>query len=134
MCLYLSSNKRVSLTLFITKVEDAQPFAPPNLIQSTSASFLGILSIAQPPIEATLILLPSPHIPHPPPKEVSPSNISHLAQDDVEWPTQQVNLAQTLLFQGLGETVDQAWKPVETVQKEKTPKRTTEIGEGGMYI
>ncbi|CAA7270769.1 unnamed protein product [Cyclocybe aegerita] len=110
----------------------AEPFSPPNLIQSTSASFLSILSITNTP--ATLILLPSPHIPHPPPKQISLSNISHLTYDDVEWPTNLINTAQSLLFKAVGENTDHAWKPLERTKREKTSKRNTEVGEGGMYI
>ncbi|KAJ3489285.1 hypothetical protein NLJ89_g11543 [Agrocybe chaxingu] len=110
----------------------AELFSPPNLIQSTSASFLSILSVTSTP--ATVILLPSPHIPHPPPKQISTSNISHLTYDDVEWPTDLVNTAQSLLFKAVGENVDHAWKPLERKKKEKPSKRNTEVGEGGMYI
>ncbi|KDR79097.1 hypothetical protein GALMADRAFT_154087 [Galerina marginata CBS 339.88] len=124
---YLSTSEELNIPN-----TNAELFAPPNLIQSTSASFLSILAVG--PVEGTLILLPSPHTPHPPPKEISPSNFSHLSQDSVDWSTQQINLAQKLVFQTLGEKVDQTWKPSDNEHKEKAPKRSTEIGEGGMYI
>jgi len=112
--------------------QDAELFSPPNLIQSTSASFLAILSVSK--TSGTLVLLPSPHIPHPAPKQISASNFSQLAQDSVEWPSQLINLAQTLLFQALGEDVNQTWRPSKNDHAGKAPKRSTEIGEGGMYI
>ena len=112
--------------------KDAQLFAPPNLLQSTSASFLFLLSITE--SNGTVILLPSPHIPHPPPKQITPSNVSQLAYDDIEWDSWLINKAQDLVFRAIGEEVKQSWAPPADQTKEKLPKRNTEIGEGGMYI
>ncbi|KAF8901138.1 hypothetical protein CPB84DRAFT_1623299, partial [Gymnopilus junonius] len=61
---YLSTSDKVNIP-----GKYCLPFSPPNLIQTTSASFLSILSVGD--VQGTLILLPSPHIPHPPPKQVS---------------------------------------------------------------
>ncbi|KAF8955389.1 hypothetical protein BDZ97DRAFT_1907691 [Flammula alnicola] len=124
---YLSTSEN---TEFLDK--EAELYSPPNLLQSTSASFLSILGISDVP--GTLVLLPSPHIPQPSPKQISPSNFSHLAQDDVEWPAHLVNTAQKLVFHALGESTTRSWQPRDGGTKEKPPKRTTEIGEGGMYI
>jgi len=112
--------------------KDAQLFAPPNLLQSTTASFLSILSITE--SNGTAVLLPSPHIPPPPPRQIAPSSISHLAQDDVEWASQLINDAQTLVFRTIGEEIKHSWTPPSNQTKQKLPKRNTEIGEGGMYI
>ena len=112
--------------------KDAQLFAPPNLLQSTSASFLFILSITGG--NGTVILLPSPHIPQPPPKQIAPSNVSQLAYDDIEWDSQLINQAQDLVFHDIGEELKHSWAPLANQTKEKLPKRNTEIGEGGMYI
>ncbi|KIM43635.1 hypothetical protein M413DRAFT_443557 [Hebeloma cylindrosporum] len=113
--------------------KDAKLFAPPNLLQSTSASFLSILNISE--SNGTVILIPSPHIPQPAPRQIAPSNISHLTyDDDVEWDSQLINKAQNLLFQSIGEETKQTWVPLANQTKDKLPKRNTEIGEGGMYI
>lgn len=118
--------------LIFVQEKDAQLFAPPNLLQSTSASFLFILSITEG--NGTLILLPSPYVPHPPPKQIAPSNVSQLAYDDIEWDSRLINKAQDLVFRAIGEEVKQSWAPLANQSKEKLPKRNTEIGEGGMYI
>lgn len=119
---------------FFLQKNEAQPFAPPNLLQSTSASFLSILSVGT--VRATLILVPSPHVPRPPPKEILPSNLSHLAEDGVDWSSSVVNLAQKLLFRSVGEeNVSMTWKsPKSDDGPTKAPKRSTEMGEGAMYI
>ena len=118
--------------LIFVQEKDAQLFAPPNLLQSTSASFLVILSVTK--SNGTVILLPSPHIPQPPPKQIAPSNISQLTYDDVEWDSQLINEAQILVFRAIGEEVKHSWAPLANQPKEKLPKRNTEVGEGGMYI
>ncbi|PPQ82693.1 hypothetical protein CVT25_009423 [Psilocybe cyanescens] len=117
----------------------AEPFAPPNLISSTSASFLTTTSSST-SFSRTLILLPSPHIPHAPPKVLSPSNFSQLEQDAVEWPAALINAAQDLVFHSLAAEGEEAntskhtWAVPPSAQREKAPKWSTQIGEGGMYI
>ncbi|KAF8816419.1 hypothetical protein BYT27DRAFT_7183959 [Phlegmacium glaucopus] len=109
----------------------AELFMPPNLIQATSASFLSILSVRG--IVGTLIVLPSPHIPLPRPKQISPSNLSRLNEDEVEWSPILMRTAQNLLFQALGEPTHGTWEYVDP-RKDKTTKQRTEVGEGGMYL
>ncbi|KAF4610202.1 hypothetical protein D9613_010601 [Agrocybe pediades] len=111
--------------------EEAHPFSPPNLNQSTSAAFLAIASTIS--TQATLLLLPTPHISPSPPKEISSSNFSSLSRDDIEWTTEQINTVQRLAFKMLGQEVDHPWVAPEK-QAVQTSKKSTEIGEGGMYI
>ncbi|KAG6908442.1 hypothetical protein DXG01_004525 [Tephrocybe rancida] len=110
-----------------------EPFAPPNLIQSTSASFLSVLSASHSEVHGTLILVPSPHIPPPPPKVLNPSNFLHLEQDTVEWPQATINLAQDLLFSSIGETAPRWVQPTRHDGTSSTRKKS-DVGEGGMYI
>ncbi|KAG6844855.1 hypothetical protein H0H87_003098 [Tephrocybe sp. NHM501043] len=112
----------------------AQPFAPPNLIQSTSASFLSVLSVSPSQIPGTLILVPSPHIPSSAPKVLQSSNFSHFDEDPVEWPQATINLAQELLFGTIGENVPRWVRQGTTHNKASSVKNKGDVGEGGMYI
>lgn len=112
----------------------AHPFSPPNLIQSASASFLAILSIKQLP--GTLILLPSPHIPHPAPRTIAQANFLRLSQDDIEWSTDTIRSAQDLLFQfATGELAGlPKWDHTPSNSNTTSSRKRFEVGEGGMYI
>lgn len=113
----------------------AEAFAPPNLIQSTSASLLSILSMRHQPSPGTLILIPSPHIPHPPPKVLEPSNFLQLSEDRFEWSEETINVAQELLFASIGEDLLPRW--VHSVDKRgvtSASRKKSDVGDGGMYI
>jgi len=122
---------------------NVQPFSPPNLIQSTSASFLSIISILsslssnlEASCTATLILLPTPHIPPPPPSSIAPTNISS-PDDNSEavWEVCVIREAQKVLFGAVGEVVGE-WeggKAAGIGEKLKVGRRG-DLGEGGMYI
>ncbi|KAF9004660.1 hypothetical protein BDQ17DRAFT_1278843 [Cyathus striatus] len=112
--------------------QEIELFSPPNLIHSTSASFMSILAITN--IMVSLILLPSPLIPHPAPKTIMPSNISHLAHDDVEWSVSAMNRADKLLFDAIKENIDRKWELKDDHRNTTVTTKTTNIGEGGMYI
>ncbi|GLB41105.1 hypothetical protein LshimejAT787_0903200 [Lyophyllum shimeji] len=113
----------------------SEAFAPPNLIQSTSASFLSILNTSHQPTPGTLILVPSPHIPHPSPKVLEPNNFLHLSEDRFEWPEETMNVAQQLLFAAIGEDLPPRWvygmdrRGVTSAWRKKG-----DVGDGGMYI
>ncbi|KAG6866160.1 hypothetical protein C0991_008114 [Blastosporella zonata] len=109
-----------------------EPFMPPNLIQSTSASFLSVLSTSHGQTN-TLILVPSPHIPPPPPKVLEPSNLLHLNQDPVEWPQATISLAQEVLFASIGETAPR-WVQKTNHHGTSSTRKKSDVGEGGMYI
>lgn len=106
----------------------AELFAPPNLIQATSASFLSILSLKG--IVATLILLPSPYIQSPPPKQISPPRLN---QDQIKWSPALMKTVHHLLFQALCEPDHNVWEDVDPRQAKPTNHRT-QVGEGGMYM
>ena len=111
------------------------PFAPPNLIQSTSASFLTILSLAS--IVGTLILLPSPYIPAIRPIRLALSEFSFRPEAD-QWSFELLDKVHKVLFQVIGEdlvTEVKAWPLGKKEEiKEGVPRKNTEIAEGGMYI
>lgn len=111
-------------------------FEPPNLIQSTSASFLAILS--QSSVIGTLILLPSLCISAVRPIRVSPNNPSTFEQDEDEWSRELLNKVHRLLFQIIGEDrvlQGKAWSLDKKGEiKNRVPRKKTEIGYGGMYI
>jgi len=123
-----------------------EPFSPPNLIQTTSASFLSILStrLAHPSTQdpnpsgtGTLILLPIPHIPPPPPSSIAPTSLSNLDDEsEARWKTKFVRQAQSVLFGALGEKGGE-WEALSDksgdVEKPKIGRRG-DLGEGGMYI
>ncbi|KAF5381793.1 hypothetical protein D9615_005508 [Tricholomella constricta] len=112
----------------------AEPFAPPNLIQSTSASLLSILSTIYRLTPGTLVLIPSPHIPHPPPKVLEPSNFLQLSEDRFEWPDNVMNVAQDLLFTALGEELPPRWVQGKQHGVTNGSRKRSEVGDGGMYI
>ncbi|KAF8154630.1 hypothetical protein B0H34DRAFT_676372 [Crassisporium funariophilum] len=111
---------------------NAKLFAPPNLIQTVSSSFLTIASTR--PMDGTLILLPSPHIPRPAPKHIAPNNISRPARDAAKWPADLMDAAQTLLFGAVNEKITRTWELLPQHRSQNPVKRRTEIGDGGMYI
>jgi len=114
----------------------ADLFKPPNLIQSTSASFLSILSLKG--IIGTLILLPTPYISLARPRQISPSsdNTQRLNQDKIDWSPSIMKTAHSLLFQALeGEPVhNNVWEYVQDPHQDKSTKHRTQVGEGGMYM
>jgi len=109
----------------------AELFTPPNLIQATSASFLSILSLRG--ILGTLVLLPSPYISLPRPKQISLPGFSRLDEEKVGWSPILMQTAHNLLFQALGEPSTDVWECVDPHQ-DKSTKHRTQVGEGGMYM
>lgn len=113
----------------------AQSFAPPNLVNSTSASFLSILTISN--ILGTLLLLPTPNILKPAPRTIEANNITHLSQDVTEWSPAIMNQAHQLIFRAIHEPVNNPWLPkggLPSSPKSTPASRRSEIGEGGMFI
>ena len=117
---------------FSSKDNKADLFAPPNLIQSTSASFLSILSLRG--ILGTLILLPSPYMSPSRPRQISTSDFRRLDQDKVDWSPTVMKTAQSLLFKALEEPVHNEWQYVEDPHQDRSSKHRTQVGEGGMYM
>ncbi|KAJ7131691.1 hypothetical protein C8R43DRAFT_1024300 [Mycena crocata] len=112
----------------------AQPFAPPNLVQSASAAFVAIQ--AERAASASLLLVPAPHIAPPAPRTVEPSDFTQLAESPAPWGPALVRTAHSALLAVLGkEDKTHAWtepapeKPHAAAQR----KRPAE-DEAGMYI
>ncbi|KAL1677853.1 hypothetical protein EV122DRAFT_290846 [Schizophyllum commune] len=120
----------------------AHPFAPPNLLQSTTASFLSILNFAYPNTPATAVLLPAQHIPHPAPKDLAPSTIpstDYLATDYLDeqgWDAETLNRAveMTLGHEVPSEVLLTAMTPKQRAALQGRRTRGATVGEGGMYI
>jgi len=124
---YLSTGKAASSTSGI------QLFAPPNLIQSTSASFLSIAALIgiSSKSQATAFLLPSPNLPTRPP-EIIVSDPSKLVDETDIWADQLLQQAHTSIVQSVGGKVE-AWK---STGKKVTVKASSSrsVVDGSMYI
>ncbi|KII85607.1 hypothetical protein PLICRDRAFT_44935 [Plicaturopsis crispa FD-325 SS-3] len=111
---------------------------PPNMISSTSASFLSILllrSISESDNHhGTAIFLPSPHIPPPPPHDIAPTRLPPV-DDDAAWPSDVVAASHRSLFQAIGETEPVVWERDQGRKSDHSAsKKRGDIGDGGMYI
>ncbi|KAL4063707.1 hypothetical protein V8B97DRAFT_2053957 [Scleroderma yunnanense] len=115
-------------------------FAPPNLVQSTTASLLARLLVRSLPLkltknyDAALFLLPSPKLPLALPTTITPS-----PSDDIHWDQRIMQKVHRLLFEviGEGENVDPWVETSDRLSKLSVAhqrRRAEEIGEGGMYI
>ncbi|KAA1477845.1 hypothetical protein DENSPDRAFT_845051 [Dentipellis sp. KUC8613] len=126
-----------------------QPFSPPNLLQSTTASFMSLvyvstatsqsLSATSPPlVSATAILLPSPRIPRPRPSELQPSNVSLIYEEDeaaAEWDAGTMQEVQRAAFEVVGEQPKVEWDASKAERRGGGGKRRRgDVGEGSMYI
>lgn len=142
--------------LTMKQAPNYHPFSPPNLIQSTSAAFLSIIyvslttslatpSAAEPPIKATLLLLPSPHIPQARSSELSRSSagtvsVEEYANDGLDgWSRQMMEGVDACLLGVEGAKAGRAWK-VEGKKGSASAivnggrGRRGDVGDGGMYI
>ncbi|KAJ7021034.1 hypothetical protein C8F04DRAFT_1013612 [Mycena alexandri] len=109
----------------------AQPFAAPNLIQSTSAAFVALR--AERMATAALVLVPAEQVTPPAPRDLAPSDFSHW-NDPAPWTAAPVRTAHALLSAALGEQVNAWTEPApEKPSAAQTRKRPTET-EVGMYI
>ncbi|KAG6888435.1 hypothetical protein C0995_008252 [Termitomyces sp. Mi166 len=118
-----------------TTKSKAEAFAPPNILQSTSASFLSVLSTTHSQSHGTLILVPSPRIDPPPPKILEPSNFLRSDQDPFDWSETMINLAQDLVFGSLGDTAPHWIRPTGSAGAgASSARKKSDVGEGGMYI
>lgn len=94
---------------------------------------MAILAVTPQKSNGILILLPSNYIPHPPPRTIEPSNLSHLSEDRVDWSQESIETAQELLFAAIGERPRAIWKPREENHPSGTPAKR-QAGEASMYI
>lgn len=127
---YLTTTKEIDPLI----KANAEPFVPPNLLQSTSAAYLSIASTSN-PTKGTLILLPSARIPRPPPTKLLPPDISHLPDDPDRWSTDIVNISQQLLLVSVDERGHGLqWEMTCSPGQLRTPTRKSQISDNGMYI
>ncbi|KAJ2923451.1 hypothetical protein H1R20_g13645, partial [Candolleomyces eurysporus] len=95
---------------------------------------------ASPTSPSTLLLLPSPHLPIPPPKDLSPTNIPSSTSPEYEdtWPAEAMNIATDQLLSFIEVKPDEGftWELNSKDAAAIVPphKRRSEIGEGGMYL
>ncbi|KAF8559472.1 hypothetical protein OG21DRAFT_1453959 [Imleria badia] len=120
-------------------------FAPPNLLQSTTASLLNelfIRSISQDPgrDDSAIILLPSAKVPPSPPTTFDGKGAAG-DFDDANWDRATLEKAHTWLFATVGQKVDESSLRARAESGVRPPvsagiTRATlgEVGEGGMYI
>lgn len=111
--------------------EDAQSFQTPNLIQSPAASFLTVLESLTYATPATLLLLPSAHIPPPAPSALETTSGP---EDREDW--EPSILAKFHKMVGFAVGIDLPWsaqnRPDRSIRVKAS--RRGDIGEGGMYI
>jgi len=101
---------------------------------NTSASLLASIGF-KPSLKGTLILLPFPRVPAPPPKTLQHSDFSHLSEDEYQWTETFMNTAQKLLFDAVGEELKEAWHTPKNSHLPTSPSQAAStLGEGGMYI
>ncbi|KAF9261081.1 hypothetical protein L218DRAFT_870914, partial [Marasmius fiardii PR-910] len=116
----------------------AEPFAPPNLIHSTTSSALLSQMFTQTSnVTGTLILLPFPRVPAPAPKTLRHSDLSHVTEDVYQWSAETMNMAHRLLLHGLGEDSSSKWQKSDrdlAAGGSTTHDARNTVGEGGMYI
>ncbi|KAJ7049480.1 hypothetical protein C8F01DRAFT_1036518, partial [Mycena amicta] len=88
-------------------IEDVQPFASPNLIQSASAAF--VAHQAERFLPATVFLVPAPYIAPPAPRTLAASNFARLQDDSIPWDHQLLQRAHKLLGKALGGDEIPSW-------------------------
>ncbi|KAF8910325.1 hypothetical protein CPB85DRAFT_683723 [Mucidula mucida] len=127
-------------TLSTTKIPDeisahTDKLSPPNLIASTSASFLSNLAVEKK--TSTLLLLPLSRIQSPLPKKLSPSDVHSAMEDYASWPEDTMSsLHQWLFFLNGDKVQDHPWvnDKKNKIHRTTGSSRKGDIGEGGMYI
>ncbi|KAF8581446.1 hypothetical protein K439DRAFT_221753 [Ramaria rubella] len=110
---------------------DVELFRPPNLIQSLAASLLSVLESGADATPATLLLLPSAHIPAPAPSDLGGHSGPELQE---EWEPSMLALLHAIVNACLG--TDSPWSILLNPERSNRVKasRRGDIGEGGMYI
>ena len=111
--------------------DDAEPFQPPNLLQSPAASFLSIFESSTHVTPATLLLLPLAHVPPPVPSELERHSGPEM-QD--EWEPFILAKLHRIVCSIL--CIDSSWS-TQNLPERSTPFRASrrgDIGEGGMYL
>lgn len=123
---YLATTPLIALKI----QAEAEPFGLPNLVQSTSASFMSIITSSD-PTQGVLVLLPSPRVPPSAPEKILPGRLS--SQSD-HWPTNLLLKTHQLLSVVVGEESYPEWALEERKEQFQTFNRNSEVSDGGLYI
>lgn len=86
--------------------------------------------------QATLLLIPSQHIPPPPPASVSVIDSQSQVYEE-SWDTELLTAAHGALLRAIGVDSKSNWKDVNGMLQRKSNRllrRTGDVGEGSMYI
>ncbi|KAF9244272.1 hypothetical protein BU15DRAFT_42335, partial [Melanogaster broomeanus] len=128
---------------FIISDPELEPFAPPNLLQSTTASLLNGLFLRSMGANSThhnaaIVLLPSPKIPPAPPSTFMARGASSNGHETL-WDRNTLQKAHKWLFQIVGEEVGELSFHSELVERPAKAAAVSRralgvVGEGGMYI
>jgi hypothetical protein len=111
---------------------EAEPFTPPNLVQSTSASFMSVISTIN-AAEGTLVLLPSSCILRSPPRKILPADLSLLQYNPVHWSPTMMMRTQRLLAAALGKERYPEWLLNDEGDVDGTKNKSQTL-RTGMYI
>ncbi|THH11628.1 hypothetical protein EW146_g7979 [Bondarzewia mesenterica] len=115
-------------------IEGSELFAPPNLIQTTSAAFMSIIAVSSqmasqtpPVLKSSLVILPSPHVPRPRLPDLAKPNVSSIYDEDMSWQAATLREVDRGIFGMFGESVGRTW---EKKEKERPAARRGDAGEG----
>jgi hypothetical protein len=120
------------------KTKDLQPFESPNLVQSTSATFMTIAAFRSTSrmssIPASLLLLPAQRLPSHRPTEIGNHRLPVQETDD-RWSLNNMKETHIRLLQAAG-LASSEWQGGKgtLVANTQTRRSLTKVGEGGMYM
>ncbi|KAG2340604.1 hypothetical protein BDR05DRAFT_915633 [Suillus weaverae] len=127
----------------VSLLEPFQKFAPPNILQSTSAAFMYAMNIrtlsSSHQSSAVILLLPSPDIPRTAPSKLSSSRLSRPSGDQA-WSVEMMVEVDERLLGVVGAKRSGTWAlrsmshAGSTFGWSKKRQNLAEVGEGSMYI
>ncbi|KAG1883688.1 hypothetical protein F4604DRAFT_1735964 [Suillus subluteus] len=130
------------LSLRNISLDSFQSFAPPNILQSTSAAFMSAMNIRTLSLShqsnAVILLLPSPEIPRTAPSKLSSSKLSRPSGDQA-WSVEMMVEVDKKLFGVVDAKRSGTWALRSTPAgsafgSSKKRRNLAEVGEGSMYI
>lgn len=130
------------LTLGNISLNSFQIFAPPNILQSTSAAFMSAMNIrtlsSSCQSNAVILLLPLPEIARTAPSKLSTNRLSRPSRDQA-WSVEMMVEVDERLFRMVGAKRSNTWA-LESMPAgsafglSKNRQNLAEVGEGSMYI